>query len=110
MLPFFAQGAGQAIEDTAALATCLTATSETAIALSTYETVRIPRASQVQAMSHQRATVNHLADGPDQVARDRGFAGQDPLRHSDWLYGYDAQTAAAECTMKPATRSGGMPS
>ena len=56
MLPFFAQGAAQAIEDGATLAACLApchraAGSGLAAALRRYETVRIPRATRLQAMA-----------------------------------------------------------
>ncbi|MFD0692408.1 FAD-dependent monooxygenase [Actinomadura fibrosa] len=94
MLPFFAQGAGQAIEDAAALASSIEEAGDLTQALSAYERVRVPRTIQVQEASHDRATVNHYPDGPEQRARDLSFAGQDPLKHSDWLYGYDAQAEA----------------
>jgi salicylate hydroxylase len=94
MLPFFAQGAGQAIEDAAALAAAVQEAGEIPTALAAYSRVRVPRTAQVQDASHDRATVNHFPDGPEQEARDRAFAGQDPLSHSDWLYSYDAQSEA----------------
>jgi salicylate hydroxylase len=96
MLPFYAQGAGQAIEDAAALAVCLGAGRwEPPAALARYERVRLPRASRVQEASRGRIAHHHLPDGPEQVARDAAFAGEDPLSHNDWLYGYDAEQAAA---------------
>lgn len=93
MLPFFAQGAGQAIEDAAAITTCLTSLPDPREALKVYNSVRVPRTAQVQNASHGRAAANHLPDGSMQIERDRAFASQNPLRHSDWLYGYDAQEA-----------------
>ena len=60
-----------------------------------YERVRLPRASRVQEASRGRIAHHHLPDGPEQVARDAAFAGEDPLSHNDWLYGYDAEHAAA---------------
>ncbi len=96
MLPFYAQGAGQAIEDAAALAVCLaTGPWDPPAALARYERVRLPRASRVQEASRGRIAHHHLPDGPEQVARDAAFAGEDPLSHNDWLYGYDAEHAAA---------------
>ena len=92
MLPFYAQGAGQAIEDAAALAVCL-ATGPAALAR--YERVRLPRASRVQEASQGLIAHHHRPDGPEQVARDAAFAGEDPLSHNDWLYGHDAEHAAA---------------
>jgi salicylate hydroxylase len=94
MLPFFAQGASQAIEDAAALAATVEGTDDLSMALAAYGSVRVPRTAQIQDASHDRARVNHLPDGPDQHARDRAFAQDDPLRHSDWLYGYDAEAEA----------------
>jgi salicylate hydroxylase len=95
MLPFYAQGAGQAVEDAAALAVCLTTGPwEPPAALARYERVRLPRASRVQEASRGRTAHHHLPDGPEQVARDAAFAGEDPLSHNDWLYGYDAEQAA----------------
>jgi salicylate hydroxylase len=96
MLPFYAQGAGQAIEDAAALTVCLaTGPWDPPAALARYERVRLPRASRVQEASRGRTAHHHLPDGPEQVARDAAFAGEDPLSHNAWLYGYDAEQAAA---------------
>jgi salicylate hydroxylase len=89
MLPFFAQGAAQAIEDAAVLADCLRHAGRDSVAqaLQRYERMRRPRASQVQLMSRGREIRNHLPDGPEQRRRDREFADGDPLRQSAWLYG-----------------------
>ena len=95
MLPFFAQGAGQAIEDAAVLSVCLAAeTADPSGALARYERVRAPRATRVQEASRGRIAHHHLPDGPEQRARDEAFAGEDPLAHNDWLYAYDAEQAA----------------
>jgi salicylate hydroxylase len=96
MLPFFAQGAGQAIEDAAALAAFLAGGSENLPAsLTRYESLRLPRASRVQEASRGRIAHHHLPDGPQQRARDAEFAAEDPLRHNDWIYAYDAEHEAA---------------
>lgn len=91
MLPFFAQGAAQAIEDAVVLAACLRSAHRDAIprALRRYEEIRRPRTSHVQVMSRGRELRNHLADGPDQRQRDFDLASGDPLRQSAWLYGHD---------------------
>jgi salicylate hydroxylase len=100
MLPFFAQGAGQAIEDAAALAVCLAAGwAAPAAALARYEQLRRPRATAVQEASRGRIAHHHLPDGPPQQARDAALAREDPLRHNDWIYGYDAEQAAA-CSLR----------
>jgi salicylate hydroxylase len=93
MFPFFAQGAAQAIEDGAALARCLAADpADPAAALRRYESLRIPRTTRLQAVSHARAHVNHLPDGPEQQARDASFTGVDPLAASAWIYAHDPES------------------
>src|SRR5689334_14427395 len=91
MLPYFAQGAAQALEDAAVLAGCLRDRGADAVpaALQRYEQLRRPRATQVQLMSRGRELANHLPDGPAQEARDAQFADGQPLRDSAWLYGHD---------------------
>ena len=94
MVPFLGQGAAQAIEDAAVLARCLVdGGTDVQKALRVYQDMRIERATAVQVGSRDRAGINHLPDGPEQRARDAQFAGQDPLRHNAWLYGYDAEAA-----------------
>ena len=95
MLPFFGQGAAQAVEDAVALADCLRdADAESApAALRRYEALRRPRATRVQLMSRGREVRNHLPDGPEQRRRDAALADGDPLRDSAWLYGHGAAAA-----------------
>jgi salicylate hydroxylase len=91
MLPFFGQGACQAVEDAAVLAACLRTASRDEVpdALRRYEDVRRPRATQVQDMSRGREVHNHLPDGPAQRERDLSLASGEPLRQSAWLFGHD---------------------
>jgi salicylate hydroxylase len=91
MLPFFAQGAAQALEDALLLADCLRDVPAAALpaALQRYDAIRRPRASRVQLMSRGREIRNHLPDGPEQQQRDAELAGGNPLRDSAWLYGHD---------------------
>jgi salicylate hydroxylase len=91
MLPFFAQGAAQALEDAAVLAACLRGTDARSApqALQRYDAIRRPRASHVQLMSRGREVRNHLPDGPDQRRRDAELGSGNPLRDSGWLYGHD---------------------
>jgi hypothetical protein len=56
--------------------------------------VAIPAAQHLQEVSHARAHVNHLPDGPEQEARNRSLAAEDPLVASGWIYAYDPETAA----------------
>ena len=92
MYPFMGQGAAQAIEDGAALAACLAAGSDDpAASLQRYERLRIPRVSQLQAMSRANKPRFHMPDGKEQQARDSEWArvsdrAPDNLR---WLYDHD---------------------
>jgi salicylate hydroxylase len=103
MLPFFAQGAAQSVEDAAVLAACLRNVDRQQVhqALQRYEDIRRPRASRVQLMSRGREERNHLPDGPEQQRRDEELAGGNPLRDSAWLFGRDlkadAPNPSAEC-------------
>ena len=93
MLPFFAQGAGQAIEDGAVLAGCLRGASaaEVPAALLRYESLRVERATRVQRMSGERREHHHMPDGLEQRERDEALASEDPLGHNEWLYGHDVE-------------------
>lgn len=99
MLPFMAQGAAQAIEDGATVASCLaSADSDLAAALHRYETLRIPRASRIQAMSTANKQRFHLPDGPGQRERDTQMsAGPTDWSFSAvaWIYEHDAAEAAS---------------
>ncbi|MGW8811539.1 FAD-dependent monooxygenase [Gordonia terrae] len=96
MFPFFAQGAAQAVEDAAVLAKCLADGADDPVsALRRYETIRIPRTTKLQAVSHMRAGINHLPDGPDQQQRDQQYASEDPLIVNEWIYGYDPESSFA---------------
>ncbi|WIX79223.1 FAD-dependent monooxygenase [Amycolatopsis carbonis] len=96
MFPFFGQGAAQSIEDGAVLARCLAADlTDPSQALQRYQSIRQGRTDRLQTASHRRADVNHLADGPEQQARDAMLAGDDPLAANGWIYSYDADLALA---------------
>ena len=99
MLPFWAQGAAQAIEDGAVLAACLAKIGGTDIsqALRLYETLRLPQASRVQAASKQNKTRFHLPDGPQQRERDAQLSDASTdwfLKAIAWVYGHDAEALA----------------
>lgn len=109
MLPFGAQGANQAVEGAAALATCLrqaatgrAATERNAasladqvtFALARYEQLRLGRLARVGALVRDRERNHHLPDGAEQRQRDQGLNARESLRHQAWLYGYDAEQAA----------------
>jgi salicylate hydroxylase len=100
MYPFFAQGAAQSIEDGAAVAACLAADlGDPHRALRRYEESRIERTTRIQEVSHARAHINHLPDGPEQRARDVALGGADPLLSNGWIYGHDPEAAIAPATV-----------
>jgi salicylate hydroxylase len=100
MFPFYGQGAAQAIEDAAVLARCLAAAVRSqpgnpdavAWGLRRYAELRISRTTRLQEVSHARAYLNHLPDGPEQEARDISFAQADPLVANGWIYSYDPES------------------
>lgn len=89
ILPFLAQGAAQAIEDAAALATSLEPGCEIAPALANYAAARRSRISRVQRDSRRQARIYHLS-GPAALLRDFAIGALGPRRVTeryDWLYG-----------------------
>jgi salicylate hydroxylase len=96
MLPYFAQGGAQSIEDGATLAQCLqglTSLSELAAGLSAYEQRRKERVTSIQVAARHQGVENHLPDGPEQQARDQRLAAG-PGRGSAGgidIYGHDAE-------------------
>jgi salicylate hydroxylase len=93
MLPFMGQGACQAIEDAAVLTNCVTREPDLVWALARYESTRKPRTSDIQARSWANRKTYHLADGPDQEARDSLYAAasaDSALLLLDSVYGHNA--------------------
>lgn len=87
MLPFLAQGAGMAIEDTAILARCLADADPTA-GMRRYEAMRTPRVRRVQREARRNGERYHMA-GLTARARDVAMQmlGGERLRaRYDWLY------------------------
>ncbi|MFD1538115.1 FAD-dependent monooxygenase [Nonomuraea guangzhouensis] len=100
MFPFFAQGAAQSIEDAAVLARCIAQDPQAPVdALRRYESLRIARTARLQEVSHARAHVNHLPDGPEQEARDAALADADPLVANGWIYAYDAEAEVSAASV-----------
>jgi 2-polyprenyl-6-methoxyphenol hydroxylase-like FAD-dependent oxidoreductase len=98
MLPFMAQGAAQALEDGATLTACLTREADVATALRLYESLRLPRATAIQAASTENKTRFHLPDGPQQRERDAAMAGGGTdfaLKAVEWIYAHDAAAVDA---------------
>jgi salicylate hydroxylase len=75
MEPFQAQGAAQAVEDAYVLAECLAREGDAPVAaLREYERIRMTRAEELQASSHEAANIYYLPDGPAQRDRDARYA------------------------------------
>jgi salicylate hydroxylase len=92
MLPHLAQGACQAIEDAACLASVFSRVSspaEAPAALRRYEELRRPRAGKLQLMSQSQGKSYHLPDGEEQRARDARLAA-DGVAEQHWIYDHDA--------------------
>jgi salicylate hydroxylase len=94
MIPFMGQGGAQAIEDAAALTACLIKCGDDIEgALKLYETVRLPRTTQIQNGSWANKTRFHMPDGPDQAERDALMAQSKTdwaYKAIAWVYGHDA--------------------
>jgi salicylate hydroxylase len=95
MLPFMAQGAAQAIEDGATLASVFAGSDSLSAveALREYERLRLPRTSRIQALAADNKIRFHLPDGPAQRERDAQMAsGSTDWSKSAiaWIYSHDA--------------------
>jgi salicylate hydroxylase len=97
MLPYLGQGACQAIEDGAVLATALKAEpGDPAHALQRYERTRRPRASRVVLAARERGLSNHLSSPVAALKRDitialrRRFRRDTEGRGAGWIPEYDA--------------------
>lgn len=89
MLPYQAQGAAQAIEDAVAIGHALRGVQADGIsdALRGYQAARHGRATEIQAGSRVNGPQFHLADGPEQEARDRALgSGQGEFETLDRLW------------------------
>jgi len=83
-LPYLSQGANQALEDAESLAGLLL--DDPGAAIRRYESRRRPRTAEVHRQARLRARTFHLADGPEQRARDAALAAEQTLDHLHWLY------------------------
>jgi salicylate hydroxylase len=75
MLPFMAQGAGMAIEDAVVLSRAIDQMADVPSALRAYESARRDRTAKIQIGS-------------------RGNQWMKTQGNADWVYGYDAWSAA----------------
>ncbi len=97
MLPYLGQGACQAIEDGAVLATALSAEpDDPTMALERYERTRRPRASRVVLAARERGVSNHLSSPLSALKRDitialrKRFGRDTEGRGAGWIPEYDA--------------------
>jgi salicylate hydroxylase len=67
MLPFLAQGAAMAIEDSYALAHCLANGSNTQTALQTYQDIRLHRTRDIQLNARKNAALYHMSTPIEQA-------------------------------------------
>ena len=89
-LPYLAQGAAMAIEDSAVLTRALQSTDSVADALRLYERNRIERTSRIVAGSSANRTLFHMRD---QEELRRAFAGREEgAARNAWLYSYNPLT------------------
>ena len=91
MLPFFAQGAAQAIEDAVALGVAFTChKNDPDAALHAYQQARTGRASAVVIASRKQGAIYHMR-GPMGFARDLVMQRLDAaamMKRLDWLYNF----------------------
>ncbi|MFT6919742.1 MAG: salicylate hydroxylase, partial [Cognaticolwellia sp.] len=67
MLPFLAQGAAMAIEDSYALAYCLSRDTNIENALQSYQNIRLPRTRNIQLKARKNATLYHMSSPMEQA-------------------------------------------
>jgi salicylate hydroxylase len=95
MLQYLAQGAAQALEDSAVLASAIGDAPTAGAGFSTFERERAPRATQVQTMARTWGDYWHLHPGMAKASRDARLRARTPddYAESDWFYGYRGQSA-----------------
>jgi salicylate hydroxylase len=102
MVPHVGQGAGQSIEDAITLAVMLEGCGANDIAarLKLYETLRLARTSQVQALARAAGKLyrSEHDDSAEKAVRLREWMAQ-----GQWLYEHDAEQAARDALAKSPT-------
>ena len=98
MMPFYAQGAAQSIEDAYVLAGCLAATPDAPVAaLERYVKLRQPRTAWMQELSRREEELYQMADAAESAERNaRMRVNRIPESatfppEQERLYGYDAE-------------------
>ncbi len=93
LLPFLAQGACMAVEDTATLAKAIATHGKNVnAAIAQYEKIRLPRAAEMRIASRRQGAIYHMS-GPLAFARDLVMSRMNRDRlmaRLDWIYKYRA--------------------
>ena len=112
MMPFYAQGAAQSIEDAYILAGCLAATpEEPATALERYVRLRQPRTAWMQELSRREEELYQMTDASAIAERNaRMRANRIPETatfppEQERLYGYDAEAVLRTSTNRDVQQS-----
>ena len=90
MLQYLAQGAAQALEDSACLGYCMAKQpDDVPAAFAAYQAERLPRVTRVQTWARRMGEIVH-ADGAFAIVRDKLLAAgpEADFEYIDWLYGY----------------------
>jgi salicylate hydroxylase len=103
MLPFYAQGAAQSIEDAAVIAGCLAQSPhDPAAALARYVRLRQPRTAWMQDLSRREEELYQMTDADAIAARNARMSRNRVPEQATFppeqerLYGYDAEAALRE--------------
>ena len=106
-LPFLAQGANMALEDAMVMADCLAGGGSVEQGLQRFETLRWQRTADIVNRSADNAARFHnpaLADPSFAEAYiDREWDSEKVRHRYDWLFEYDAMTAAVLSALAPAS-------
>lgn len=96
MLPFLAQGAAMAIEDSYALANCLANEKDTQVALKAYEDIRLTRTRNIQLGARKNAGLYHMSSSLDQAKlavlsglSNLGLSDKVAVNKLDFIYAYN---------------------
>lgn len=96
MLPFLAQGAAMAIEDSYALAHCLAGDVDTQTALQNYQNIRLPRTRNIQLNARKNAALYHMSTPIEQAKlavlsglSNIGLSDTVAASKLDYIYGYN---------------------
>ena len=99
MLPYHAQGGAQSLEDAWVLGRSLAIKDNIDDALRHYQSLRLPRTSQVQGASRRAERMFHLSDSEAVRRRNERFArtqtqiGDGFPPGQEWLFAYDSESA-----------------